>query len=126
MRKMFVACALGALMLAGCISTPDVSGSRGAPSLAALQSMCGTTAVDYGTDAQGVYSAFFDAYVAQKRGKLPKQQFCAFQAGIAGQYATFAASRTAEAQSTWATFFADQRAQALSWRATVDPTLRAG
>jgi len=126
MRKILVAGALGALMLAGCISTPDVSGSRGAPSLAALQSMCGTTAVDYGTDAQGVYSAFFDAYVAQKRGKLPKQQFCAFQAGIAGQYATFAASRTAEAQSTWATFFADQRAQALSWRATVDPTLRAG
>jgi len=126
MRKMFVAGALGALMLGGCLSTPDLSGSGGAPSLAALQSMCGATAVDYGTDAQGVYSAFFDAYVAQKRGKLPKEQFCAFQAGIAGQYATFAASRTVAAQSVWATFFADQRAQALSWRAAVDPTLRAG
>ncbi|KLU22541.1 hypothetical protein EOS_29860 [Caballeronia mineralivorans PML1(12)] len=126
MRKMFVAGALGALMLGGCISTPDVSGSRGAPSLAALQSMCGTTAVDYGTDAQGVYSALFDAYVAQKRGKLPKEQFCAFQAGIAGRYTAFAASRTTEAQSAWATFFADQRAQALSWRSAVDPTLRAG
>src|ERR1700675_608896 len=102
MRKMFVAGALGALMLAGCISTPDVSGSTGAPSLAALQSMCGINAVDYGTDAQGVYSAFFDAYVAQKRGKLPKDRFCAFQAGIAGQHAALAANRTAEAQSAWA------------------------
>jgi hypothetical protein len=126
MRKMLVAGALGALMLGGCISAPDMAGSRGAPSLAALQSMCGANAVDYGQDAQGVYSAFFDAYVAQKRGKLPKEQFCAFQAGIAGQYAAFSASRTAEAQSAWASFFADQRAQAISWRATVDPTLRAG
>jgi len=56
MRKICVAGALGALMLGGCLSTPDLSGSSGAPSLAALQSMCGTTAVDYGTDAQGVYS----------------------------------------------------------------------
>ena len=127
MRKMWVAGALGALMLGGCaVSTPDMAGSTGAPSLVALQSMCGTTAVDYGTDAQDVYSAFFDAYVAQKRGKLPMDRFCAFQAGIAGQHAAFSASRTAEAQSTWATFFADQRAQALSWRAAADPTLRAG
>jgi hypothetical protein len=126
MRKMLVAGVLGALMVTGCVSTPDMSGSRGAPSLSALQSMCGATAVDYGADAQSVYSAFFDAYVAQKRGKLPKDQFCAFQAGIANQYATFAANRTAQAQSAWATFFADQRAQALSWRASVDPTLRAG
>jgi hypothetical protein len=88
--------------------------------------MCGGNAVDYGTDAQGVYSAFLDAYVAQKRGKLPKEQFCAFQAGMASQYSTFNASRTAAAQSTWASFVADQRAQALSWRAAVDPTLRAG
>jgi hypothetical protein len=126
MRKMLIGGVLGALMLGGCMSTPDMSGSTGAPSLVALQSMCGTTAVDYGADAQGVYSAFFDAYVAHKRGKLPKDRFCAFQAGIAGQHAVFAASRTAEAQSAWATFFADQRAQALSWRAAVDPTLRAG
>jgi hypothetical protein len=126
MRKMLIGGALGALMLGGCVSTPDLSGSAGAPSLAALQSMCGTAAVDYGTDAQGVYSAFFDAYVAQKRGKLSKDRFCAFQAGIASQRAAFAASRTAEAQSAWATFFADQRAQAISWRAAVDPTLRAG
>ena len=126
MRKMLVGGALSALMLGGCISAPDVAGSGRAPSLAALQSMCGGSAVDYGTDAQGVYSAFLDAYVAQKRGKLPKEQYCAFQAGIASQYATFNATRTAAAQSAWASFFADQRAQALTWRATVDPTLRAG
>jgi hypothetical protein len=126
MRKLLIGGALGALMLGGCVSTPDMSGSSGAPSLAALQSLCGTTAVDYGTEAQSVYSAFFDAYVAQKRGKLPKDQFCAFQAGIADQHAALTASRTAQAQSAWAMFFATQRAQALSWRATVDPTLRAG
>jgi hypothetical protein len=126
MRKMWIAGALGALMLGGCLSTPDLAGSRGAPSLVALQSMCGGNAVDYGTDAQSVYSALFDAYVAQKRGKLPKEQFCAFQSGIASQYAAYNASRTEQAQSAWASFFADQRAQALSWRASVDPTLRAG
>ncbi|AME23928.1 MULTISPECIES: hypothetical protein [Burkholderiaceae] len=126
MRKLLVAGAFGALVLGGCVSTPDMSGSMGAPSLSALQSMCGSTAVDYGADAQSVYSALFDAYVARKRGKVSKDQFCAFQAGIADQHSTFAASRTTEAQSAWATFFADQRAQALSWRAAVDPTLRAG
>jgi hypothetical protein len=126
MRKLVVGGALGALMLGGCVSTPDMSGSMGAPSLSALQSICGTTAVDYGPDAQNVYSALFDAYVAQKRGGLSKDQFCAFQTGIAGQHSTFTASRTTEAQSAWATFFANQRAQAISWRAAVDPTLRAG
>lgn len=126
MRKMLVAGALSALMLSGCLSAPDVAGSGGAPSLVALQSMCGSAAVDYGTDAQSVYSAFLDAYVAQKRGKLPKEQFCAFQAGIASHYAAFSASRTPAAQSEWALFFADQRAQAITWRATVDSTLRAG
>jgi hypothetical protein len=126
MRKMLVAGALSALMLGGCLSAPDVAGSGRAPSLAALQAMCGGSAVDYGTDAQGVYSAFLDAYIAQKRGKLPKEQYCAFQAGIASQYAAFSASRTPAAQSAWALFFADQRAQAITWRATVDPTLRAG
>src|SRR5471030_503163 len=72
MRKMLVAGALSALMLGGCLSAPDVAGSGRAPSLAALQAMCGGSAVDYGTDAQGVYSAFLDAYIAQKRGKLPR------------------------------------------------------
>ncbi|WP_438395501.1 hypothetical protein [Caballeronia sp. DA-9] len=126
MRKLLMAGAVGALMLSGCVSTPDMSGAMGAPSLSALQSMCGTAAVDYGADSQSVYSALFDAYVAQKRGGLSKDQFCAFQAGIAGQHSAFTANRTTAAQSAWATFFADQRAQALSWRAAVDPTLRAG
>ena len=126
MRKLLVAGAFSALMLGGCVSTPNMSGSMGAPSLSALQSMCGTAVVDYGADGQSVYSALYDAYVAQKRGGLSKDQFCAFQAGIAGQHSAFTANRTTEAQSAWATFFANQRAQALSWRAAVDPTLRAG
>ena len=117
---------LGAVALGGCVSTPDMSGSGGAPSLVALQALCGTALVDYGSDAQGVYSAFFDAYVAQKRGKLPKDRYCAFQSGIANQYATYLGDRTPQAQSAWAEFFAAQRAQAISWRASADPSLRAG
>jgi hypothetical protein len=126
MRKLLVAGAFGALVLGGCVSTPDMSGSMGAPSLSALQSMCGSTAVDYGADAQSVYSALFDAYVAQKRGKVSKDQFCAFQAGIASQHAAYAAAGTPQAQTAWATFFNGQRAQAISWRAAVDSSLRAG
>jgi hypothetical protein len=118
--------ALGAMLLAGCASTPNMSGSAWAPSLAQLQSMCGGSNADYGVDAQSVYSAFFDAYVAQKRGKVSKEQYCAFQTAIAEKHAAYAADRTPQAQSAWATFFNDQRAQAISWRASVDPTLRAG
>lgn len=118
--------ALSALLLAGCQSTPNMGGSTFAPSLAELQSMCGGATADYGADAQGVYSAFFDAHVAQKRGKISNDQYCAFQTGIAQQHAAYAASRTPEAQSAWAAFFNDQRALAISWRSSVDPTLRAG
>jgi hypothetical protein len=118
--------ALGAMLLAGCVGTPSMSGSMGAPSLAALQSMCGASVADYGPDAQNVYSAFFDAYVAQKRGKVSRERYCAFQAAIASQHAAYLAGRTPQAQSTWATFFNDQRAMAMSWRASVDPSLRAG
>jgi hypothetical protein len=119
--------ALGAMLLAGCVSTPNMSGSTFAPSLTELQSMCGGPgAADYGVDAQNVYSAFFDAYVAQKRGKVSKEQYCAFQTGIAEQHAAYAANRTPQARGAWATFFNDQRALAISWRASVDPTLRAG
>jgi hypothetical protein len=82
--------------------------------------------VDYGADAQSVYSAFYDAYVAQKRGALPKDRYCAFQASIAERYGAYKANPGPEAQRAWANFFLDQRAQALSWRASVDPTLRAG
>jgi hypothetical protein len=126
MKKMICAGALGAMVLAGCVGTPNLSGSLGAPSFTALQSMCSSGAADYGMDAQSVYSAFFDAYVAQKGGKLSKDQYCAFQAGIASQHAAYASAGTPQAQSAWATFFNQQRALAISWRATVDSTLRAG
>lgn len=98
----------------------------GVPSFSALQGMCGTSPIDYGTDAQSVYSVFFDAYVAQRRGGLSKERFCAFQAVIEERYRAYRANPGPEAQSAWASFFLDQRAQALSWRAAVAPTLRAG
>ena len=126
MRKLLCTGALGAIMLAGCVATPSLSGSMGAPSFSALQEMCGTKPVDYGADAQAVYSTFFDAYVAYKRHGLSQERFCAFQAAIAERHCAYAANPSPQTQSAWATFFLDQRAQALSWRAAVDPTLRAG
>ena len=127
MLKMTLAGLVGALALTGCgTGVPDMAGSASEPSLAGLQSLCGASTVDYGADSQNVYSAFFDAYVAQKRGKLPKDSYCGFQAGIASQYSAYSSSRTAQSQSAWADFFAAQRAQAISWRAAVDTTLRGG
>ncbi|SAK65078.1 hypothetical protein AWB76_03606 [Caballeronia temeraria] len=126
MRMLLVSGALSAALLAGCVGTPSLDGSMGAPSFGALQDMCGSTPVDYGADAQSVYSAFYDAYVAERRGGLSKERFCAFQAGIAQRYGAYRANPGPEAQAAWANFFLDQRAQALSWRAAVDPTLRAG
>lgn len=126
MRMLLVSGVLGAALLAGCVGTPSLDGSRGAPSLSALQDMCGALAVDYGADAQSVYSAFYDAYVAERRHGLSRERFCAFQASIAERYRAYRANPGPEAQSAWANFFLDQRAQAVSWRAAVDPTLRAG
>jgi hypothetical protein len=126
MRMLVLSGVLGAALLAGCVGTPSLQGSMGAPSFTALQEMCAASPVDYGTDAQSVYSAFFDAYVAQRRGGLSKERFCAFQAGIAERHRAYRENPGPEAQSAWTKFFLDQRAQALSWRATVDPTLRAG
>ena len=126
MRMLMASGVLGAAILAACVGTPNLDGTRGAPSFSALQEMCGTSPVDYGAAAQSVYSAFFDAYVAQRRGGLSKERYCAFQAGIAERYRAYRANPGPEAQSAWANFFLDQRAQALSWRAAVDPTLRAG
>ncbi|SAK53279.1 hypothetical protein AWB75_01811 [Caballeronia catudaia] len=117
---------LGAALLAGCVSTPSLDGSTGAPSFSALQAMCATPPVDYGADAQSVYSAFYDAYVAERRGGLSTERLCAFQTAIAERYRAYRANPGPDAQSAWAKFFLDQRAQALSWRAAVDPTLRAG
>jgi hypothetical protein len=126
LKRVMCAGALGAMLLAGCQSTPSMTGSMWAPSLAQLQSMCGASGSDYGAESQSVYSAFFDAYVAQKRGKVSKEQYCAFQTAIAEKHAAYAADRTPQAQNAWVAFFNDQRAQAISWRASVDPTLRAG
>ncbi|SAK39298.1 hypothetical protein AWB79_00082 [Caballeronia hypogeia] len=117
---------LGAALLAGCVGTPSLDGTARAPSFSALQGMCGASPVDYGADAQSVYSAFYDAYVAERRGGLSKERFCAFQVVIAERYRAYRANPGPETQSAWANFFLDQRARALSWRAAVDPTLRAG
>jgi len=112
--------------LGACVTTPSLDGSFGAPSFGALQDMCATASTDWGADAQSVYSAFFDAYVAERRGGLSKERFCAFQAGIAERHRAYVANPGPAAQSAWANFLLDQRAQALSWRAAVDPTLRSG
>jgi hypothetical protein len=113
-------------LLAGCVSTPSLSGSAGAPSFVALQQICAAAPVDYGNDAQSVYTTFYDAYVANRRGKVSKDDYCAFQTAIAQNYTTLATSSDPQARNRWVTFFLDQRAKAISWRATVDPTLRAG
>jgi hypothetical protein len=126
MRTWVLSGALAAAALSGCVGTPSLQGSLGAPSFVALQEMCGAAAADYGQDAQSVYSAFYDAYVAQRHGALPKDRYCAFQAAIASRYGAFKAHPGPQAQSEWANFFLDQRAQALSWRASVDPSLRGG
>jgi hypothetical protein len=115
-----------AALLAGCVSSPMLEGTRGAASFESLQQMCSAQVVDYGPDAQGVYAAFFDAYVATRRGGLSKEDFCAFQAAVAQRHASEGVSTDPQARNRWVEFFIDQRAKALSWRAAVDPTLRSG
>lgn len=119
-----------AALLAGCVSTPGIEGGFRAPSFVALQQMCGGEPVDFGADAPAVYSASFDAYVATRRGKLTHEQFCAFEAGLAQHHATLAngngKANDSEARNRWVAYLNEQRAQAVSWRASVDPTLRAG
>jgi hypothetical protein len=115
-----------AVLLTGCVSSPSLSGTRGAPSFEALQQMCTAQTVDYGKDAQGVYEVLFDAYVANRRGRLSKEDFCAFQASIAQQHATLGVSTDPQIRNQWVEFFTSQRTKALSWRAAVDPTLRSG
>jgi hypothetical protein len=117
----------GAALLAGCAGTPsNLSGGMGVPSFVALQQVCSATPVDYGNDAQSVYTTFFDAYVANQRGKVSNADYCAFQTSIAQHYTTLGASSDPAARNQWVAFFLDQRAKAISWRAAVDPTLRAG
>ena len=113
-------------MLAGCVGTPSLSGSMGAPSFAALQQMCNAAPVNYGNDAQSVYTTFYDAYVANRRGKVSTADYCSFQTAIAQNYTTLGSSSDPQARNQWVAFFLDQRAKAVSWRAAVDPTLRSG
>jgi hypothetical protein len=115
-----------AALLAGCVSTPSLEGTRGATSFEALQQMCSPQTVDYGRDAQNVYETFFDAYVANRRGRLSKEDFCAFQASIAQRHASEATSSDPKVRNQWVEFFNEQRARAISWRASADPTLRNG
>lgn len=115
-----------AALLAGCVSTPSLEGTRGATSFEALQQMCSPQTVDYGHDAQAVYETFFDAYVANRRGRLSKDDFCAFQASIAQRHASEASSSDPKVRNQWVEFFNEQRARAISWRASADPTLRNG
>jgi hypothetical protein len=113
-------------LLVGCVSSPSLNGTFGAPSFEALQQMCSAQTVDYGNDAQGVYAAMFDAYVANRRGRLSKDEFCAFQASLAERHASEGVSTDPQVRNRWVEFFTEQRAKALSWRAAVDPTLRSG
>jgi hypothetical protein len=116
-----------AVLLAGCASTPsDIEGGGRVPSFAALQQMCGSQTVDFGAYTQAVYEATFDAYVANRRGGLPEAQFCSFQASLAQHYTSLGTSNDPQSRSQWVTYLNEQRAAAVSWRASVDPTLRAG
>lgn len=121
---MMTAAFAGAALLAGCSGMPELEGAAGASRFAQLQSTCGA-ATDYGGDAQPVYSALFDAYVAYRHGKLTQPDYCAFEQGIADHYR---ARKTGgpDAQRAWADYFNAQRAKAIDWRAQVDPTLRGG
>jgi hypothetical protein len=113
-------------LLAGCASTPAPGGGFGGPSFAALQQMCGGQAVDFGADTQAVYAATFDAYVANRRGKLSQEQYCGFQAALAQHYGALGTSHDPQVRNQWVTYLNDQRAAAVSWRAAVDTTLRGG
>jgi len=117
--------AVATAALAGCAAQPGIEGRWLAPSFVALQQMCSNAPqVDYGREAPEVYSAVYDAYVASRHGKLTHEQFCAFQADLAQHYTTQAQSPDAQARNEWVAYFNNQRATAIAWRATVDPTLR--
>jgi len=125
-RLLIISAAAVGVGCAGCVATPGLEGGLFAPSFIALQTLCGSQPVAYGDEAQPVYSAFFDAYIALRHGKLSKPEFCDFQARIAQQHAAAVAANTLEARSRWGLFLNAERANALSWRAAVDPSLRGG
>lgn len=109
-----------AMLAAGCAGVVGL----GAPPLSALEAQCGTQA-DYGRDAPAVYSAFLDAYVAYRHGRIDQSDYCAFQTSIAQQHAALASGGPA-ARIAWADFFNEARVKAIDWRAAVDPSLRGG
>jgi hypothetical protein len=121
---MTVVAVAGAACLAGCAGLPGWQGAAGSSRFAQLQATCGG-AIDYGGDAQPVYSALFDAYVAYRHRKLTQADYCAFEKGIADRYRARAAGGP-DAQRAWADYFNAQRVRAIDWRAQVDPTLRGG
>lgn len=120
-----IGAAVLAVGCAGCAGVPGFLGGS-APPFAQLQQMCGAQQADYGADTPAVYSAVYDAWVANRHGKLPQAQFCGFQAGLAQQYAAHGTGANAQARDEWVTYLNDQRARALAWRASADPTLRGG
>ncbi len=102
-----------AALLAGCVSSPSLKG-RWARRRSKRCSRCAAAqTVDYGNDAQGVYAAVFDAYVASRRGGLSKEDFCAFQASIAQRHASQGVSTDPQVRNQWVEFFTDQRAKAI-------------
>ncbi|AOJ02852.1 MULTISPECIES: hypothetical protein [Burkholderia] len=123
MRTMIAAGAFA--LLAGCAGVPSEFGGWGGPSFAELQRTCGEVR-DYGGDAQSVYSAMFDAWVAKRHGKLTDARFCAFENELARRHAALGTSADPAGRGRWVSYLNDARAQAISWRAAVDPSLRGG
>jgi hypothetical protein len=122
MRGFGWGCAAAAIMLtAGCAA--GLAGF-GVPPLTVLEAPCGAQ-TDYGADAPAVYSAFLDAYVAYRHGRIVKADYCSFQASISQQHAALI-SGGPDARPAWAVFFNDARVKAINWRAAVDPSLRGG
>lgn len=114
----------GAALVGGCGGMPGLQGAAGSSRFAQLQSACGA-ATDFGDDAQPVYSALFDAYVAVRHGKLAQADYCAFEQGLADHYRSFKTGGP-DAQRAWADYLNAQRVKAIDWRVQVDPTLRGG
>jgi len=112
-----------AVVLAGCSAgTPPLAGNWRAPSFVDLQTSCGGTAHDWGADAQPVYSTLYDAYVAKRYRGLTQANYCTFVNELSARYA----APDAAGRAGWVAYFNGARAQAVSWRAAVDPTLRGG
>ncbi|KVE65140.1 hypothetical protein [Burkholderia vietnamiensis] len=112
-----------AVLLAGCgVGVPPLAGNWRAPSFVDLETSCGGATRDWGDDAVPVYSTLYDAYVAKRYRGLTEMNYCAFVNELSARYA---APNSAQ-RAAWIAYFNGARAQAISWRAAVDPTLRGG